>query len=210
MKTCKVHGELDESQCLIEKTKKGRGFIRRCKQCRVQTSTRKSLLCKKHGALTIELITTQGRCRICHKESANKKRDSNRAAFNKKISEDKAKNPEKWKRYYKEQYQAKKLKYGELFSIQKVCSARGITVDHYFEMLEKQNGKCAICIKPESCIDGVSKNIRRLSIDHCHKTGKVRGLLCHRCNTAIGKFDEDVIVMKNAIKYLKYNNQDSI
>lgn len=43
---------------------------------------------------------------------------------------------------------------------------------------------------------------KKLSVDHCHKTGKVRGLLCSNCNTAIGLLKEDINVLKNAINYL--------
>lgn len=62
------------------------------------------------------------------------------------------------------------------------------------DMLEKQNNKCSICN-----ID-ISK---RYHIDHCHKSGKVRDLLCSKCNQAIGLFDEDNTKIQNAANYLK-------
>ena len=49
-------------------------------------------------------------------------------------------------------------------------------------------------------------NNKSLHIDHCHDSGKVRGLLCHGCNTAIGLFKENIDTMLKAIKYLKDNN----
>ena len=80
----------------------------------------------------------------------------------------------------------------------------GITIDDYDAMLEKQNGGCAICgHKPERTAKGVEK----LCVDHCHKSMKIRGLLCMRCNTALGHFNEDLTFLKNAIEYL--NNHET-
>ena len=67
-------------------------------------------------------------------------------------------------------------------------------------MLEKQNGNCAICNKPEFNTRGGI--IRHLSIDHDHKTGKIRGLLCFKCNTKLGIL-EDKDFAKKAKKYLR-------
>lgn len=58
----------------------------------------------------------------------------------------------------------------------------GITAEVYQGMFARQQGCCAICVQPQGK--------RRLSVDHDHKTGKIRGLLCHRCNVALG-FLED-------------------
>lgn len=72
----------------------------------------------------------------------------------------------------------------------------GIAPDKYDELLVKQNGVCAICRK--LCVTG-----QRLSVDHCHETGKVRGLLCHNCNHGIGKFKDKPELLLAAAKYLK-------
>lgn len=73
----------------------------------------------------------------------------------------------------------------------------GISCEEYDKLLEKQNGVCAICGNPEK-----TKN-KRLHVDHCHLTSKVRGLLCGKCNTGIGKFGEDTTVLEAAIRYIK-------
>jgi hypothetical protein len=73
----------------------------------------------------------------------------------------------------------------------------GITVEEYTAMLDKQDGVCAICKKPDS---------KRLSVDHSHQSGKVRGLLCTKCNTALGKFDDSVDLLNTAITYLMERN----
>lgn len=72
----------------------------------------------------------------------------------------------------------------------------GITIEQYHEMFKQQKGKCAICQKYRS-------RTRKLSVDHHHKTGKVRGLLCTRCNFAIGYANEDVKIIDNMKLYLK-------
>ena len=77
----------------------------------------------------------------------------------------------------------------------------GITVDDYDKMLAEQSGVCAICSRPER-ITG-RKN---LAVDHCHKTKKIRGLLCGHCNTALGKFDDSIHLLEKAIMYLRNND----
>jgi len=78
----------------------------------------------------------------------------------------------------------------------------GITVAEYDALLAGQGGLCAICRQPETR-KGPFGGVRRLGVDHCHKTGRVRGLLCHRCNSAIGYFDDDPSLLRVAISYLE-------
>ena len=76
----------------------------------------------------------------------------------------------------------------------------GITVDEYNSLLKKQGYRCAIC----GSNDGASaKGSSTFSVDHCHGTGKVRGLLCNTCNRGLGLFKDDPSVLETAIKYLK-------
>lgn len=81
----------------------------------------------------------------------------------------------------------------------------GIGLDDYNRMLKEQNGVCAICKKPETLVN--HGRVMPLPVDHCHKTGKIRGLLCAHCNHAIGKFDDDVALLESAISYLKCHAQ---
>lgn len=76
--------------------------------------------------------------------------------------------------------------------------AYGITLDEYKAMLAAQDGRCAICGAESS---DASK--RRLCVDHCHGTGRVRGLLCGKCNIGIGQFNHDVDLLTKAIGYLR-------
>ena len=79
----------------------------------------------------------------------------------------------------------------------------GITLERYNEMSEKQNAKCAICGNPETAKHNSTQTIQRLAVDHCHSTGKIRGLLCQDCNRGIGKFKDDITRLQNAILYLQ-------
>lgn len=77
----------------------------------------------------------------------------------------------------------------------------GVTKEDWMQMMALQGEVCAICKEPEKT--------RRLSIDHCHSTGKVRGLLCNRCNKAIGIFEDKVELLEEAIKYLNKEKEIS-
>ena len=82
----------------------------------------------------------------------------------------------------------------------------GIDLAKYQEMLLAQNGVCSICFKPETSV--VNGKIKPLAVDHCHDSEKIRGLLCARCNQAVGLFGEDVNVLSNAIDYLRKHSID--
>ena len=82
-------------------------------------------------------------------------------------------------------------------------SRYNITPEQYDEMLIIQDNKCAICGQTESATHNTSKKVQRLAVDHCHKTGKVRGILCQDCNRGLGKFKDDIGRLENAIKYLQ-------
>ena len=78
----------------------------------------------------------------------------------------------------------------------------GITISNYKEILHKQNNVCAICGGTGNERATHSKSKCNLVVDHCHTTSKVRGLLCHTCNTALGQFKDSKHLLQNAIKYL--------
>jgi excisionase family DNA binding protein len=68
----------------------------------------------------------------------------------------------------------------------------------YERLYKEQNGVCAICSLPETVA-----NRSTLSIDHSHSTGRVRGLLCNSCNTALGFFKDSEELLENALRYLR-------
>ena len=92
---------------------------------------------------------------------------------------------------------------GQNYIRQRNLKSYGLTVDQYDEMLTAQGGVCAICNLPETHVSSFTKKIRRLSIDHDHKTGKIRGLLCSSCNRAIGLLGDDAERIKAVLTYLE-------
>ena len=82
----------------------------------------------------------------------------------------------------------------------------GIDLGQFEQLLEDQNHQCAICDQQlEISWDGKWKNgnSRNSRLDHCHKNGVVRGILCHNCNAGLGMFDDSSMRLSRAIKYLQ-------
>lgn len=73
----------------------------------------------------------------------------------------------------------------------------GITLAQYNQMLLEQNHCCAICQRPQTDFT------RWFAVDHDHETGAVRGLLCSNCNQGLGHFQDDLMLLRAAIKYLE-------
>ena len=80
----------------------------------------------------------------------------------------------------------------------------GMTIEQYDLLLSKQGGNCAICgRKPRPDIS--------LHLDHDHDSGRVRGVLCFRCNSALGDFDDDANLLQQALAYvLSYQATDEV
>lgn len=84
----------------------------------------------------------------------------------------------------------------------------GITLVDYENILVSQGGCCAICKTDKPM--GHGKKNGRFSVDHDHKTGKVRGLLCHHCNVGIGSLKDDLDIMVSSIRYLMKHSKQNI
>lgn len=70
----------------------------------------------------------------------------------------------------------------------------GLSDSEFKAMLKAQSGKCAVCRRPQGG--------KMIAVDHCHKTGKVRGLLCSNCNMGIGLLQDSPKLLRKAAKYL--------
>lgn len=130
-------------------------------------------------------LTTQCKeCRNAHSRQYYKDNPDKRISLNKRQTENR-------KKYYD--------------SPEGVISSRrahlkrkyNITLEEYNQMSESQDNKCKIC--GQENMDG---RYEVLAVDHCHTTGKIRGLLCGNCNLALGNFKDDIQLLKNAIIYL--------
>ena len=88
-----------------------------------------------------------------------------------------------------------KLRYdGDKKGYYRKCQVKrynGMTLEEYDEILEHQNNQCAICGKTSE------EEGRRLSIDHNHETGEIRGLLCRMCNLVLGNANDDISILSN-------------
>lgn len=79
----------------------------------------------------------------------------------------------------------------------------GLSAEQYAGRLESQQGLCAVCHQPETRI--VKGTLACLCVDHSHQSGKIRGLLCSRCNYTIGLLKDDVALFRSAAAYLEAN-----
>jgi hypothetical protein len=152
------------------------------------SKTKKCPGCKEEKHISAFTRAGSGRCKECHN------------AYMRAWT---AKNPDKvslqnklYKKRHPEAYRNSELKHHY-----------GITLNEYNELLEKQGGVCAICKNKERTVHNKNGSRKRmLGIDHCHKTGKVRGLLCKHCNQGLGNADDSMEVLKSMIKYLEEHN----
>ena len=133
----------------------------------------------------------------------NKKREADQRYY----SKNKEKIRTYLKRYRTENKEKIKAKENESkdIGLHRVWAGRlrreyGITVNDYYEMLKSQNNCCAICKSHQS------NHKRRLAVDHCHTTRKVRGLLCTLCNRALGCLKDNITTCYSTMEYLKKNN----
>jgi hypothetical protein len=93
---------------------------------------------------------------------------------------------------------------GENANRDRVLMKYGITFFDYQVMNGNQNGRCAICDGPPN---GNGKKYGRLSVDHDHDTGEIRGLLCATCNSGLGLFRDEVYLLELAARYLRFGPQ---
>jgi len=101
---------------------------------------------------------------------------------------------------YKDYSQKEKEQHRERIWKSKLKREYGITYEEYYRLFEKQNGGCGICGCKST--DSKSKTIdTKLCVDHCHETGKVRGLLCRKCNLAL-QVVENTLFIQKAMSYL--------
>jgi len=111
-------------------------------------------------------------------------------------------NPEKVlayaRRYYHEKWIPKNRE-------KKLVRRHGIDIPEYNRLFQIQGGRCAICKRHE-----IELKTRSLCVDHNHKTGRVRGLLCLQCNGGLGMFFEDMSIIQEVISYLKKHSEENI
>jgi hypothetical protein len=118
-------------------------------------------------------------------------------------SEDHRKHKEERKQKFKDWQTENPEKYYRMMRNSKL-KVYGLTIEDYEALLEEQKGVCKICEKPET--KGTGRDKGTLAVDHCHRTGKVRGLLCSSCNRGLGFFGDDLLLLNKAVDYLNENS----
>lgn len=101
------------------------------------------------------------------------------------VKEYRISDPKRYKARQSKWYAGNKGRVYGMNSKNHLARTYGLTVQDYDKMLEEQNGLCAICRQPEPVAN------RKLSVDHCHETGKIRALLCGPCNKGLGIFEKN-------------------
>lgn len=226
MKTskCKKHGIFSEHEAYVfygEKYKDNK--LLRCKKCVAEKTIKNMQLntasyCHTHGELNDinayvckEKNRIRYRCKICCNKrrikqyadnreqaiiDAAKWKRTNRDRVNELIRKDKKNNPEKYKKW-EENY---RNRHKERLQKEAVCRSVGLAINDYEKMLIAQDNKCAICRCEETRV--LKGKVMRLCIDHDHETGRIRGLLCHNCNSGLGKFGDNPDLLTLAVIYL--------
>jgi hypothetical protein len=134
-------------------------------------------------------------------------REHSRAANRAWVKANPDKNRAKGKRFR----EANPIDYRHAQTKSRLKRVYGLSPEQYLALVEKQHGKCAICPKPLISLLSNDRdftgqpddNVAR--VDHCHETGRVRGLLCFGCNVGLGKFKDDIQLLLKAVRYLDAN-----
>jgi hypothetical protein len=136
----------------------------------------------------------RGDCRSCFQAAAKARKEANP-----ELKEIARQRTAKWITDNQERYRAYKNAYRQTDNFKRAFrkwhlkTKYGLTPEQYEEMLERQGGGCAIC--------GTAPGETALHVDHCHETGRVRGLLCFCCNAGLGQFKHDPDLLYEAMAY---------
>lgn len=130
----------------------------------------------------------------------------NRAAYLRKKTRYRRRHPDRARQQVKNACNKHKDHYAAAKFNRWLRNKYGITERDYYTLLAKQKGGCAVCHKTQQCADKTKKRTR-LYVDHCHKTGRIRGLLCFKCNVLLGCADDSATVLRQAINYLQRHAQ---
>lgn len=187
--------------------------LRRCKTCAEEKPLDQFRVCKhrtgpyrQRACIDCTRAVWRNRMRQYSKThsteiaAARKKRLNDDPSLLERSRQRDRKRPPKYFEAKRAREKARRLKYPEKVRMECKTSwlknTYGLTADDVDRMRLAQGGKCAVCGSGFDCPGVV------MCIDHCHKTQKVRGLLCRKCNSALGLLGDDLEVVRSAVLYL--------
>lgn len=132
------------------------------------------------------------KCKDCEREAARRHYERNSDRIRARVAEYQRLKPE---------VQARSRMKRKLNGKRRLADIRiryGLSAEDYARLLSESGGMCEICGR-----DPATVSSKGVCVDHCHKGGGVRGLLCHPCNAALGNFRDDVATLRAAIRYLE-------
>jgi hypothetical protein len=153
--------------------------------------------CSKCGG--VERYISNRRCIPCQKATAKAIRKANPERTRAKKKAWVKANPERKKEYDKEQ----RKRHPERIKAYELKRFYGISLETYNEMLAEQCNRCASCFRPFLPGRGTCAQV-----DHCHETGRVRGLLCTNCNLALGWLEDDTQILRLLSQYLERSQME--
>ena len=148
---------------------------------------RRSVIRTSGGSVRESSIASSALARSTRWRAENKDK---KAEYNRIYREKNKDKKAEYNRIYREQNKEKLAAYMRQYGL----AQYGLTLEEYEAMLDEQIGVCAIC---KTSGEG------NLAVDHDHKTGKIRGLLCKKCNSALGFFGDDYQLVKTAESYMR-------
>ena len=129
-----------------------------------------------------------------------------------KTPDEKKKHAEYMRSYHKrfpEKKKRSRVAYREKHKANQLRIRYNITPEDYSSMLEKQNGVCALCGLPETVKISKGPGIRSLAVDHDHSTGKIRALLCNKCNVMLGTYENNRELFVKFDEYIKEHGESN-
>jgi len=154
---------------------------------------RECKICKQNKDIN-EFYTKHAKCKSCYKQffarTKEERREYRRSHY--------IKNRERLRKIAKDYYDEYLKHDKEKRKLQKIKYTHHLDKREYYDLIEKSNGLCNICKKSFE---------NKPHIDHDHLTGRIRGVLCNKCNLGIGLLCDDINILTNAIDYLKDNGK---
>jgi hypothetical protein len=158
--------------------------------------TRKCTQCPAVRARS-EFVKKSGKCRDCRQKYSARYYSTHKEKWERAEAKARAEDLEAYRAANRAKQATYRASPTNTIRLRYLKRRHGITIEQYVAMETAQGGVCAICREPGRGSD------RRLHVDHCHATGRVRGLLCFSCNVALGAMSDRTDWLEAASAYLK-------